>query len=288
MAAPERLTIHEAQQQLAQREISSVELTRSCLERIHRVEDRVKAFVTVTEDLALQQAEEADRRIGAGEGGPLIGIPMQIKDVMCTRGIRTTCSSRMLENYVPVYDATVVEKLLHQGAVLLGKGNMDEFAMGSSTENSAFFPTRNPWDLDRCAGRQQRRGCRFRGGWRSRIFSGLGHRWQCPPARPPLCGVVGLKPTYGLVSRYGLIAYASSLDQDRTGDSRCYRLRHRIKRHHRPRPQGRNLPPPGEEGLHGWDGRRLLFVPPDKWRLPFVPPSQGGTTGGSLPPGRPR
>ena len=212
MATPERLTIHEAQQRLARREISSVELTRSCLDRIHQVEDRVKAFVTVTEDLALQQAQEADRRIAAGQGGPLTGIPVQIKDVMCTRGIRTTCASRMLENYVPVYDATAVEKLLNQGAVLLGKGNMDEFAMGSSTENSAFFPTRNPWDLDRVPGGSS-------GGAAASVAAGeavysLGSDTGGSVRQPAsLCGVVGMKPTYGLVSRYGLIAYASSLDQ---------------------------------------------------------------------------
>lgn len=212
MAPAERLTIHEAQQRLASREISSVELTQSCLDRIHQVEDRVKAFVTITGDLALQQAQEADRRIAAGEGGPLTGIPVQIKDVLCTRGIRTTCSSRMLENYVPVYDATVVAKLLHQGAVLLGKGNMDEFAMGSSTENSAFFPTRNPWDLDRVPGGSS-------GGAAASVAAGeavysLGSDTGGSVRQPAsLCGVVGMKPTYGLVSRYGLIAYASSLDQ---------------------------------------------------------------------------
>ena len=216
MAIPERktirITIMEAQQRLARREISSVELTRSCLERIDQVEDRVKAFVTVTGDLALQQAEEADRRIEAGQGGPLTGIPVQIKDVMCTRGIRTTCASRMLEDYVPVYNATVVEKLLDQGAVLLGKGNMDEFAMGSSTENSAFFPTHNPWDLDRVPGGSS-------GGAAASVAAGeavysLGSDTGGSVRQPAsLCGVVGMKPTYGLVSRYGLIAYASSFDQ---------------------------------------------------------------------------
>jgi aspartyl-tRNA(Asn)/glutamyl-tRNA(Gln) amidotransferase subunit A len=207
-----QLTIQEAHQRLMRREISSLELTRACLARIRQVEDRVKAFVTVTEEVALAQAEQADRRIEAGEGGPLTGIPVQIKDLICTRGIPTTCASRMLQNYVPVYDATVVAKLLDQGAVVLGKGNMDEFGMGSSTENSAFFPSRNPWDLDRVPGGSS-------GGGAASVAAGeaiyslgtdTGGSIRQPAA---LCGVVGLKPTYGLVSRYGLVAFASSLDQ---------------------------------------------------------------------------
>jgi aspartyl-tRNA(Asn)/glutamyl-tRNA(Gln) amidotransferase subunit A len=207
-----QLTIQEAHQRLVRREISSVELTRACLARIRQVEDRVRAFITVTEAVALAQAEQADRRIEAGEGGPLTGIPVQIKDLICTRGIPTTCASRMLRYYVPVYDATVVAKLLDQGAVLLGKGNMDEFGMGSSTENSAFFPSRNPWDLDRVPGGSS-------GGGAASVAAGeaiyslgtdTGGSIRQPAA---LCGVVGLKPTYGLVSRYGLVAFASSLDQ---------------------------------------------------------------------------
>jgi len=207
-----RLPIHEARQRLTRREISSLELTRSCLERIHQVEERLKSFVTITDDLALEQSEQADRRIAAGEGGPLTGIPVQIKDLICTRGIRTTCASRMLENFVPVHDATVVNLLFQQGAVLLGKGNMDEFAMGSSTENSAFFPTRNPWSLDRVPGGSS-------GGGAASVAAGealfaLGSDTGGSVRQPAsFCGVVGLKPTYGLVSRYGLIAFASSLDQ---------------------------------------------------------------------------
>ena len=212
MAVIEQLTIGEASRRLAQRELSSVELTQSYLDRIEEVEERVKSFVTVTREIALQQAEDADRRLANGDAGPLTGIPMQIKDVICTKGIPTTCSSRMLENYIPVYDATATEKLLSQGAVLLGKGNMDEFAMGSSCENSAFFPTRNPWDLQRVPGGSS-------GGGAAAVAAGetvyaLGSDTGGSVRQPAsLCGIVALKPTYGLVSRYGLVAYASSLDQ---------------------------------------------------------------------------
>jgi len=206
------ITIHEAQDLLASRQISSAELTDSVFGRIEAVEPQVQAYVTLTEEVARGAATIADKSLSSGEAPPLTGIPMQIKDVMSTKGIRTTCSSRMLENFVPLYDATVVERLYARGPVLMGKGNMDEFAMGSSTENSAFHPTHNPWGLDRVPGGSS-------GGSAAAVAAGeclfsLGSDTGGSIRQPAaLCGVTGLKPTYGLVSRFGLVAFASSLDQ---------------------------------------------------------------------------
>jgi len=207
-----QLTIHEAHELLKSKKISSVELTRACLERIRQVEPEVRALVTITDELALRQAQKADELIASGDINPLTGIPMVIKDNMCTKGIPTTCSSKMLENFVPPYNATVVEKLNDCQAVILGKANMDEFAMGSSNEHSAFFPTHNPWDLSRVPGGSS-------GGPAAAVAAGeaiytlgsdTGGSIRLPAG---FCSVTGLKPTYGRVSRYGLVAFASSLDQ---------------------------------------------------------------------------
>lgn len=208
-----KLTAHEAHELLIKKEVSSVELTQAVLDRIDAVEGRVKAFVSVTGDEALAKAKEVDARIKAGEAiGPLAGVPMVLKDNMCTKGIKTTCSSKILHNFVPPYNATVVEKLAAAGAVVVGKANLDEFAMGSSTENSGFFATRNPWNTEAVPGGSS-------GGSAASVAAGeaiysLGSDTGGSIRQPAsFCGVVGLKPTYGYVSRYGLIAFASSLDQ---------------------------------------------------------------------------
>lgn len=208
-----QFTIAEAHKLLREKQITSVELTTACLEHISHVEDKVHSCVTVNEEMALEQARAADKLLQNGNGTTaLTGIPVLIKDNMCTRGMRTTCSSRMLENFIPPYDACVVEKLKDENSVILGKTNMDEFAMGSSTENSGFFPTHNPWDIDRVPGGSS-------GGSAVAVASdeamfALGSDTGGSIRQPAgFCNVVGLKPTYGRVSRYGLVAFASSLDQ---------------------------------------------------------------------------
>ncbi|HEX5868700.1 MAG TPA: amidase family protein, partial [Beijerinckiaceae bacterium] len=197
---------------LALRKISSRELTQGFIERVVRLNGALNAFITVDEEGALAAARRADERLARGEGGALTGIPLAYKDIYCTKGLRTTCGSRMLENFVSPYDAHVVERLNAEGAVLLGKCNMDQFAMGSSSESSYFGPVRNPWDTERVPGGSS-------GGSAAAVAARMvpaatgtdtGGSTRQPAA---FSGVCGLRPTYGLVSRYGLIAFASSLDQ---------------------------------------------------------------------------
>ncbi len=206
------LTISEAHRLLTEKKISARELTLAVLDRIAAVDGKIDAFITVSGDLALQQAERADARIAAGNATPLTGIPLGIKDLMCTRSLPTTCGSKILEGFMPPYDATVIQKLNEAGAVIVGKLNMDEFAMGSSTENSGIKTTRNPWRPDCIPGGSS-------GGSAAAVASDMclaalgsdtGGSIRQPASH---CGVVGLKPTYGRVSRFGLVAFASSLDQ---------------------------------------------------------------------------
>ena len=205
-------TIAELSRDLQQKKISSVELTQHYLQRIRQYGQQLNCFITVSEQKALEQAKAADQLLNSGGAGPLTGIPIAQKDIFCTQGIRTTCGSKMLDSFIPPYNATTVSQLYQAGTVLLGKTNMDEFAMGSSNENSFYGPVKNPWGVNKTPGGSS-------GGSAAAVAARLapaatgtdtGGSIRQPAA---LCGVTGLKPTYGRVSRYGMIAFASSLDQ---------------------------------------------------------------------------
>lgn len=206
------LTLAKAQKMLFDREISSVELTRAVLDRIEKYDDKIGAFITIDKDLALGQARKADQDIADNKISALTGVPIALKDLLCTKGMRTTCASKILDNFIPQYDGTVVSKLKENGAVIIGKTNMDEFAMGSSTENSSYKITTNPWNKHYVPGGSS-------GGSAAAVAAGfccaaLGSDTGGSIRQPAShCGVVGLKPTYGRVSRFGLVSYASSLDQ---------------------------------------------------------------------------
>jgi aspartyl-tRNA(Asn)/glutamyl-tRNA(Gln) amidotransferase subunit A len=205
-------SVADLQRGLRAGEFSSVELVTASLARIEALDECLNSLITVTAERALAQARAADKRLAAGDAGPLTGIPLLHKDIFCTRGVRTSCGSRMLDNFIAPYDATVVERLDAAGMCMLGKTNMDEFAMGSSTESSYYGPTRNPWNLERVPGGSS-------GGSAAAIAARLSPLATCSDTggsiRQPaaMCGITGIKPTYGRVSRFGLVAFASSLDQ---------------------------------------------------------------------------
>ena len=207
------LTLHETSDKLRKREVSSQELTEAVFQRIAQTDGFIHSYITVCRDAAIAQAKEADDRLKQGESpSPLLGIPIALKDNLLTQGLRTTCASKILDNFIPPYDATAVAKVRSTGAVITGKTNLDEFAMGSSAENSAFFSTRNPWHLEHVPGGSS--GGSAASVAADQCIAALGTDTGGSIRQPAaFCGIVGLKPTYGRVSRYGVIAFASSMDQ---------------------------------------------------------------------------
>jgi len=210
---PAALTLHDAGEKLRKQELSSQELTLAAFQRISETDDKIHAYITLCRDVALEQAKQADERLKrGGNTPPLLGVPIAVKDNFLTRGMRTTCASNILGNFIPPYDATAIKRIRAAGAVITGKTNLDEFAMGSSTENSAFFPTSNPWDRARVPGGSS--GGSAAAVAADQCIAALGTDTGGSIRQPAaFCGVVGLKPTYGRVSRYGIIAFASSMDQ---------------------------------------------------------------------------
>jgi aspartyl-tRNA(Asn)/glutamyl-tRNA(Gln) amidotransferase subunit A len=207
------LTLHDAGNKLRKREFSSVELTEAVYDRIANTDSKIRAYLTLARDAALEQARQSDERLKQdGATSPLLGVPLAVKDNFLTRGLRTTCASKILANFIPPYDATTVRKLRANGAVITGKTNLDEFAMGSSAENSAFFPTRNPWNLERIPGGSS--GGSAAAVAADQCIAALGTDTGGSIRQPAACcGIVGLKPTYGRVSRFGVIAFASSMER---------------------------------------------------------------------------
>jgi len=209
----QELTARETIQKIRSNEATAEECVHAVFERIHKLEDKINAYVTLVEEEALKKAKQIDKKVSEGKPvGKLAGVAIAVKDAICTQGIPTTCSSRMLKNFVPPYDAEVIERIKREDSVIIGKTNMDEFAMGSSTETSYFGPTRNPWDLSRVPGGSSGGSAAVIATDEAILALGTdtGGSIRCPAS---YCSVVGLKPTYGLVSRYGLIAYANSLEQ---------------------------------------------------------------------------
>jgi aspartyl-tRNA(Asn)/glutamyl-tRNA(Gln) amidotransferase subunit A len=208
----QKLTIHELSKLLKNSDITSEEITKLYLARIEKHDNEIGAYITIDREYALNQAKKADKTISDGTASYLTGVPIAVKDLLCTKGVKTTCGSKILENFVPEYDATIISLLQNQGAVIIGKTNLDEFAMGSSNENSPFHLTKNPWNREHVPGGSS-------GGSAAAVAAGFcvgalgtdtGGSIRQPASH---CGVVGLKPTYGRVSRFGLVSYASSLDQ---------------------------------------------------------------------------